>query len=42
MRARLGVAFAAARNTFIESGCGAIENVRAVVAAADKDGLLGG
>lgn len=39
-RARLGVAFATARNTLIESGCGTIENVRAIVAAAEKDGLL--
>lgn len=42
VRARLGVAFATARNTLIESGCGAIENVRAIVAAAEKDGLLDG
>ncbi len=39
-RARLGAAFAATRNTLIESDCGAVENVRRIVAAAEKAGLL--
>ncbi len=40
VRARLGVAFAAARNKLIETDCGSVENVRSLVEAAKKDGLL--
>ncbi len=40
VKARLGGAFARARNTFIESDCGAVENVRSIVAEAKKKGLL--
>lgn len=39
-KARLGVAFSTLRNKLIESDCGAVENVRAIVAKAQQDGLL--
>jgi len=39
-RARLGAAFASARNQLIESDCGTVENVRSIVALAKKEGLL--
>jgi hypothetical protein len=39
-RTRLGVAFATARNKLIEGDCGAIDNVRAIVAEAEEKGLL--
>lgn len=39
-RARLGAAFVRVRNAQIEDDCGAIENVRAVVAEARDEGFL--
>jgi hemerythrin superfamily protein len=39
-RAELGVAFAKARNALIDDGCGSLTNVRRIVAAARRDGLL--
>jgi hemerythrin superfamily protein len=39
-RAALGLAFATERNTQIDADCGRIENVRAIVAQAQKAGLL--
>ena len=39
-RASLGEAFAAERNRQIDADCGRIENVRAIVAAAARTGLL--
>jgi hemerythrin superfamily protein len=39
-RAALGDAFAAARNRLIDEGCGSVEQVRALVARARRDGLL--
>jgi hypothetical protein len=39
-RARLGEAFLKARNKLIEDDCGSVENVRSIVAAAKKEGLL--
>jgi hemerythrin superfamily protein len=40
-RARLGAAFAKARNALIDEDCGEVENVRAIVAEAQEQGLLG-
>ncbi|MBO9524038.1 MAG: hemerythrin domain-containing protein [Nocardioidaceae bacterium] len=39
-RKRLGAAFVKARNALIEDDCGAVENVRAIVAEAQEKGLL--
>ncbi len=39
-RADLGLAFATERNAQIDSDCGRLDNVRAIVARAEKDGLL--
>jgi hemerythrin superfamily protein len=39
-RAELGLAFATARNAQIDDDCGRIENVRAIVARDEKEGLL--
>jgi hemerythrin superfamily protein len=41
-RAELGLKFATERNAQIEADCGRIENVRAIVAQAEKAGLLDG
>ena len=40
VRADLGVAFATERNTQLDADCGAIDNVRRIVEAAEKEGLL--
>ncbi len=40
VRADLGEKFAAERNRQIDADCGSIENVRRLVAKADKEGLL--
>jgi hypothetical protein len=40
VRAELGLAFANERNAQIDDDCGRIENVRAVVARAEQEGLL--
>src|SRR6478736_3653987 len=40
VRADLGLAFATERNTQIDADCGTVTNVRKIVAAARKDGLL--
>jgi hemerythrin-like domain-containing protein len=39
-RAKLGLDFATERNAQLEADCGRIENVRAIVARAEKEGLL--
>jgi hemerythrin superfamily protein len=39
-KAALGLAFATERNAQIDADCGRIENVRAIVARAKKNGLL--
>jgi hypothetical protein len=39
-RAKLGLNFATERNAQLDSDCGRIENVRAIVARAEKEGLL--
>ncbi|CAA9336195.1 MAG: Hemerythrin domain protein [uncultured Friedmanniella sp.] len=39
-RAELGKAFATERNAQIDDDCGRVENVRALVAKAEEDGLL--
>jgi hypothetical protein len=39
-RAELGGAFASARNAAIDAGCGALANVRRIVASARQAGLL--
>ncbi len=39
-KAELGLKFATERNAQIEADCGRIENVRAIVARAEKEGLL--
>ena len=39
-RAELGLAFATERNAQIDSDCGRIQNVRTIVARAEKEGLL--
>ncbi len=40
VRAELGLAFAIERNRQIDEDCGRIENVRRIVAEAEKEGLL--
>ena len=40
VRADLGTAFATERNAQLDADCGAIDNVRRIVKAADKEGLL--
>jgi len=40
VRARLGAAFAQARNVQLGGDCGRVENVRAIVARAGREGLL--
>ena len=40
VRAELGVAFATERNQQLDDDCGAIDNVRRIVEAAEKKGLL--
>jgi hypothetical protein len=40
VRADLGAAFAAQRNRLLDEDCGAIGNVRRIVAAARKEGKL--
>ncbi|HEY5822643.1 MAG TPA: hemerythrin domain-containing protein [Propionibacteriaceae bacterium] len=39
-KSELGLVFATERNAQIDSDCGRIDNVRAIVAAAEKEGLL--
>ncbi|PVG82902.1 cation-binding protein [Nocardioides gansuensis] len=39
-RAELGAAFAARRNELLAQGCASLEQVRAIVAAAEREGLL--
>ncbi|EFQ82948.1 hemerythrin HHE cation binding domain protein [Aeromicrobium marinum DSM 15272] len=39
-RESLGEAFAAERNRQIDAGCGSLQTVRKIVAAAERDGLL--
>ena len=39
-RAQLGLDFATERNAQLDSDCGRIDNVRAIVARAEKEGLL--
>ena len=39
-RAKLGLNFATERNAQLDADCGRIENVRAIVARAEKEGLL--
>lgn len=41
-RAELGRVFSQERNRLIDAGCGGLENVRALVAAAEDEGLLDG
>ena len=41
-RAELGDAFATARNGHLDAGCGTLTQVRAIVAAARREGLLDG
>ena len=40
LRTRLGAAFARARNAQLDDDCGRLDNVRAVVARAERQGLL--
>ncbi len=40
VRAELGVAFATERNEQLDADCGAIDNVRRIVEAAEEEGLL--
>ena len=40
VREDLGVKWATMRNRLIEEGCGSVENVRAIVKKAEKEGLL--
>ena len=40
VRTRLGAAFAEARNAQLDDDCGRVENVRAIVARAAREGLL--
>ena len=42
LRGELGQAFATERNGQIDDGCGAVENVRRIVAEARREGLLDG
>jgi len=39
-RAELGLAFATERNRQIDEGCGSVEQIRELVARAERDGLL--
>jgi hemerythrin superfamily protein len=39
-RAELGLAFATERNRQIDEGCGTVEQIRQLVAQADREGLL--
>lgn len=39
-RAELGEAFATERNKQIDAGCGSVEQIRGLVAAAEREGLL--
>lgn len=40
VRADLGAKWAARRNELIDQGCGSVENVRRIVAEAEREGLL--
>jgi hypothetical protein len=40
VRERLGAAFAKARNEQLDADCGRVDNVRAIVAKAEREGLL--
>ncbi|HEY0645858.1 MAG TPA: cation-binding protein, partial [Nocardioides sp.] len=40
VRADLGTAFATERNAQLDADCGAIDNVRRIVEAAEREGLL--
>jgi hypothetical protein len=40
VRARLGETFATERNALLDAGCGDVESVRAIVGAAEREGLL--
>jgi hemerythrin superfamily protein len=40
VREDLGIKWATMRNRLIEDGCGSVENVRAIVRKAEKEGLL--
>ena len=40
VRAELGEAFATERNRLIDDGCGSLTQVRKIVAAAKREGLL--
>ena len=40
MRAELGTAFATERNAQLDADCGSVDNVRRIVAAAEREGLL--
>lgn len=40
VRAELGITFATERNAQLDADCGSIDNVRRIVKAAEKDGLL--
>ena len=40
MRAELGEAFATERNAQLDADCGDIDNVRRIVKAAEREGLL--
>ncbi len=40
MRAELCTAFATERNRQIDAGCGSIEQIRELVARAEREGLL--
>ncbi len=40
VRAKLGLDFATERNAQLDADCGRIENVRAIVARAEKEGLI--
>jgi hypothetical protein len=40
VRRDLGEAFAAARNALLDDDCGSLDNVRRIVRAAERDGLL--
>lgn len=42
VRAELGAAFAAERTAQLDADCGRLENVRALVAAAEREGVLPG
>ncbi len=40
VRATLGETFATERNALLDAGCGDVDNLRAIVGAAERDGLL--